>query len=201
MSSAQLTHDADRPRRRAVPIIDSRFQWKYTLLVMALGVGVMTTMGALLYRAHVDNTRLLELSDNRALQEQVIRGDQVFLLYLVLCVVAMALVLAVWGLVVTHRISGPVHLAARYLGDLADGHYPSVRPLRKGDELQAFFVAFEEAVVALKRRDQERLRELERTITQADRALEGDDPSALRDLRQSLEAQRDRLTLALGVGD
>ena len=122
MSTAQTAHtgasDLGRSRRRTIPIVDARFQWKYTLLIMALGVGVTAVMGGLLYRAHMDNTRLLDLDGNAILQEQVIRGDQIFLLYLILSVVLMAMVLAIWGLIVTHRISGPLYLVARYLGVL-----------------------------------------------------------------------------------
>jgi hypothetical protein len=165
METAQTAHvapDSGRRRRRVIPIIDSRFQWKYTLLITALGVGVTAVMGGLLYKAHQDNTRLLKLDPG--LLEQVTRGDQIFLLYLIITVIAMAVVLSVWGLIVTHRISGPLYLVARYLDVLADGQYPDVRPLRKRDELQEFFAAFEEAVNALRNRDAEALRELEAAL-------------------------------------
>jgi hypothetical protein len=160
--AAQLsTAPMGRKRRRTIPIVDARFQWKYTLIITALGVGTSSVMGYFLYNAHVQNTRLLDLDGNALLQEQVMRGDQIFLLYLIVLVVVMAVALAFWGLIVTHRISGPLHILGRYLSVLADGRYPDLRPLRKRDELQDFFTTFEEAVQSLKARDAALLRDVE----------------------------------------
>jgi nitrogen fixation/metabolism regulation signal transduction histidine kinase len=83
---------------------------------------------------------------------------------LVVGILAMAIVLAIWGLIVTHRISGPLFIVARYLDVMADGQYPDVRPLRKRDELQAFFSSFEEAVSGMRNRDIELLRELDQAL-------------------------------------
>ena len=188
MSSAQMAANARR-RRRVIPIIDARFQWKYTLLIVALGVGVSFVMGGLLYRAHLDNTRLLDL--DQRLQEQVIRGDQIFLLYLIVGIVLMALVLGIWGLIVTHRISGPLFIVARYLDVLADGQYPDVRFLCKRDELQEFFSSFEEAVNALRARDTDNLRAVDAAIA------DGDHDGAVK----ALEQVRDSLQLSLGGED
>lgn len=181
-----------RSRRRAIPIVDARFQWKYTLIITALGVGVTAIMGAFLYKAHVDNTSMLNLDGNEHIREQVMRGDQIFLLYLIASVVVMAVALAFWGLVVTHRISGPLHILARHLGVLADGRYPDLRPLRKRDELQEFFDTFEEAVSALKNRDLAALKDIEELI---ERGKKG---APTEDIIRGLE--RYRALLAEGLG-
>lgn len=183
----------ERRRRRLVPIVDARFQWKYTLLIAALGVGVTAIMGGFLYRAHVTNTRVLELSEE--LRLQVARNDQLFLLYLVLLVVGMAFVLSIWGIIVTHRISGPLYLVARYLGILGGGQYPDMRPLRKRDELQEFFTTFEEAVNQLKARDQSHLQALEAALTAATAA--SDKAAAAQILTDAVQKQRDALAKML----
>ncbi len=183
----------ERRRRRLVPIVDARFQWKYTLLIAALGVGVTAIMGGFLYRAHVTNTRVLELSEE--LRLQVARNDQLFLLYLVLLVVGMAFVLSIWGIIVTHRISGPLYLVARYLGILGGGQYPDMRPLRKRDELQEFFTTFEEAVNQLKARDQSHLQALEAALTAATAA--SDKTAAAQILTDAVQKQRDALAKML----
>lgn len=183
----------ERRRRRLVPIVDARFQWKYTLLIAALGVGVTAIMGGFLYRAHVTNTRVLELSEE--LRLQVARNDQLFLLYLVLLVVGMAFVLSIWGIIVTHRISGPLYLVARYLGILGGGQYPDMRPLRKRDELQEFFTTFEEAVNQLKARDQSNLAALEAALTAA--TATSDKAAAAQILTDVIQKQRDSLAKML----
>ncbi|HET6343665.1 MAG TPA: hypothetical protein VFH51_01985, partial [Myxococcota bacterium] len=142
-----------RRKRRLLPIVDARFQWKYAGMMTLLGAGTAAVMGTLLYRAQRDTSRLLELAADRNLQEQVLQADQRLAAYLALLVVVLAGMLAVWGLIVTHRISGPVYLAARYLHVLADGTYPDMRQLRKHDELQHFFAALTAAVGALRARD------------------------------------------------
>jgi hypothetical protein len=179
-----------RKRRRTIPIIDARFQWKYTLIITAIGVGVTSIMGGFLYNAHVDNTRLLDLDGNTLLQEKVMRGDQIFLLYLVVLVLVMAVALAFWGLIVTHRISGPLFILERYLGILADGRYPDLRPLRKRDELQEFFTAFEEAVATLRTRDEGVVKELDAAVAQAKKALAGDSKRGLEEAIAALERQK-----------
>ena len=57
------------------------------------------------------------------------------------------------------------------LDEVADGRYPDLRPLRKRDELQEFFGAFEEAINALKHRDQAALQEVESAL---DKGKNGD---------------------------
>ncbi len=193
--TAQVGASLGRRRRRTLPIVDARFQWKYTLIITALGVGVTAVMGAFLYKAHVDNTRLLDLDGNTLLQEQVMRGDQIFLLYLIVAVVVMAVALAFWGLVVTHRISGPLYILERYLGILADGRYPDLRPLRKRDELHEFFAAFEEAVNVLRTRDVGAIKDIEQAIERAKKS--GDAKAGLEEAVKTLEQVRGVLSQSL----
>ncbi len=203
METAQAAQAAElasvsRKRRRAIPIVDARFQWKYTLIITALGVGITAIMGGFLYKAHVDNTRLLDLEGNPSLQQEVMRGDLIFLLYLIVFVAVMAIALAFWGLVVTHRISGPVHILSRYLNELADGRYPDLRPLRKHDELREFFTAFEDAIAMLKTRDTAALKSLEEALEQARAGVRADAKAGLEQAIRGLEKQREVLIGALG---
>ncbi len=163
----------ERQKRRWIPVVDARFQWKYTLLITSLGVGIAAIMGGLLYSKYVEATRLLELSERY--RGEVARSDQIFLFYLIVLVVLMAFALTIGGIIVTHRISGPLYIVARHLDAIATGHSPDLRPLRKRDELHEFFAAFEATVNALKLRDAERAREMRE-------ALDNGDAQALRAL-------------------
>lgn len=195
-----------RRRRRWFPIVDAHFQWKYTLIVTILGVGCTAVMGTFLYGAHRDNTRLLDLTGDPRLQEQVMRGDEVFLVYLLGFVLFLGIVLAGWGLIVTHRISGPVQLAARYLSVIAQGQYPDVRPLRKRDELQDFFKTLIDAVHSLRHRDLNALKEIDRALASAKRGLVPNADSAtmrqaLSDATTALQEQRTILAHTVGSGE
>ena len=188
-----------RRRRRTIPIIDAHFQWKYTLIITALGVGITAIMGGFLYRAHVDNTRLLDLAGNLDLQQQVMRGDQIFLLYIIALVLVVAVALAFWGLVVTHRISGPLYILTRYLDELAEGRYPDFRPLRRSDELREFFLTFEEAINAMKSRDAMALKLLDTALSQALAAKTENPAAGLNKAIEVLEEHRMLLRDSLGA--
>lgn len=159
-------------KRRLLPIIDAQFQWKYTLIVTLLGVGTGAVMGGLLYNAHRANTRLLELGSDPELLQRVEHGDNVFLLYLVLCLLGLAGGLCVWGLVVTHRIAGPMYLAARYIEQMRHGDYPEVRPLRKHDELRHVFNILGALSQKLRERDAAMYKVIDEALTQVRKAID-----------------------------
>jgi hypothetical protein len=183
-----------RKRRRTVPIVDARFQWKYTLIITALGAGVAAIMGAFLYKQYGENTRILDLEGNVALQQEMMRNDQIFLLYLIVFVLVMGVALAFFGLVVTHRISGPLHMMTRYLSVLASGRYPDLRPLRKHDELHDFFLAFEDAVQGMRNRDLAAIKDLDDLVSIARKA--GND-----DILRGLERYRQALSESVALSD
>jgi hypothetical protein len=66
--------------------------------------------------------------------------------------------------VVTHKVAGPVYRMKRLLGDLGRGQFRVVARLRKGDELQHFFDAFNETARQLDRRQQEEIRQIDDVI-------------------------------------
>lgn len=61
-------------------------------------------------------------------------------------------IFAFWCLIVTHRVCGPLQVLHGYFEQLARGHFPQRRPLRKRDEFKDLFEAFWEAVEALEKR-------------------------------------------------
>ena len=195
-----MSVNAGRKKRRMFPVVDARFQWKYTLMITVIGAGVAIFMGLFLYQAHQENTEILKLFEDAGIREQVNRGDQIFLLYLVIFVLVMATALMLGGLIVTHRISGPLYLVARYLGDMADGLHPDLRPLRKRDELQGFFSAFEDATTFLRKRDQELLAYVEECLAAVKSAQDGN-ADQLKGALELLEKKRDTFHQSLSVSD
>ena len=61
------------------------------------------------------------------------------------------------GIIVTHRIAGPIYKMKRLLGYVGDGHLMLTEKLRKGDELQHFYDAFEKMVESLRKRQQDEI--------------------------------------------
>lgn len=142
-------------------LIDRGFQLRYALLLAGAGALLALLCGLWLHQAHLQATELLPLdAEARAL---VARGDRELLGALLGITALMALSLGVLGVVLTHRVAGPVLVLGRYLQDFSRGRYPRVRALRRGDELQRLVVSFGEGVEALRARDLEQADLLERS--------------------------------------
>lgn len=89
-------------------------------------------------------------------------------LFVVAVVVAMSLVMALGlsaaGILLTHRVAGPIFVMTKQLSDLAHGRYPSLRALRKGDELRDFFELFQQAISLIRSREEAEVLKLESAI-------------------------------------
>jgi hypothetical protein len=156
MESANTAAAAAPPRTkygRRQYLIDRGFQLKYTIILVLVGAAISLLFGAMMYQAHVEATQLMDLP---APYKEVIATQDNTLLWLVMAIaVVMALALGLFGVLVTHRVAGPIYVFSHYLNILGQGRYPQLRPLRKGDELKDFYEIFHEAVSRMKARDKD----------------------------------------------
>jgi hypothetical protein len=122
---------------------------------------------------------------------QDLRAGKMLIFYVLLATgLLLSVALAVYGIKATHKVAGPLYKITLYFQKMRDGRYDKVWPLRKGDQLVAFYDHFRLAhggVVKLEELDVERLRAL---IVAADAAgISGTSPevdAALADLREML---------------
>ena len=141
------------PFYRRTYLIDRSFQLKYTVILRLVGAAISLLFGALMYQAHVDATALMDLPN--PFREAVSSGDRM-LLWLVLGIaVIMAAAMGLFGVLVTHKVAGPIYVLTHYMTTLSQGKYPQMRPLRKNDELKEFFERFRAAVDQMRERDGE----------------------------------------------
>lgn len=135
-----------RPSRRTY-VVDRRFQLKYTLLLVGVGLVVAALFGTMMYLVHMSALRAYAEGRGTA-------GASATMIWVMVALgVAMAAALSLVGVVITHRVAGPVHVMNHYLNVLAAGRYPMMRPLRKGDELKRFFETFQGAIESLRSRE------------------------------------------------
>ncbi|MEC9464663.1 MAG: hypothetical protein VX834_02695 [Myxococcota bacterium] len=182
-----------RRRRRLLPVVDLRFQLKYAGLVAAVGVICSSVCGLLLLESHRENTSLLSLGASSVVIEEAQRGDQIFMLYLVLGITLTGILLFGVGILITHRMAGPLFLTRRYLTMLAQGTHPDMRPIRARDEYRTFYQTVCRACDALAARDRKYLRELEDVLATIPDGENGEDESDIAQTRKRLEALRDQL--------
>jgi nitrogen fixation/metabolism regulation signal transduction histidine kinase len=95
--------------------------------------------------------------------------------------------IGVAGIIVTHRVAGPVHKMKRLLGYVGDGHLRLTEKLRKGDELQHFFDAFEKMVESLRERQLVEIGKLDQAISGLESQVPEQQLAALRSLRQEMQ--------------
>jgi hypothetical protein len=145
---------------RRTYVIDRGFQLKYTLLLVAVGALLSGLFGGMMYLAHVDAARGL----SAAAQAELSRAETTQLALTVAMSVLMAAALGLFGVLITHRVAGPVYVMSHYVTVLAKGRYPLMRPLRKRDELKGFFDRFQEAIESLRSREADEADQLDHAV-------------------------------------
>lgn len=84
------------------------------------------------------------------------RGRSYIVLELIATGVVLIIGLAIYGLVMTHRVAGPLYKLSLYFAKMRDGRYETIHNLRKRDQLVAFYDHFRAAhggVVQMERDD------------------------------------------------
>jgi hypothetical protein len=182
---------------RRVFLVDRAFQLKYALLMAGAGALVAIIFGLWLQQAHAQAIEIAGLDP--ALRAELARGDRQLLVAFAGIAVLLALALGLLGVVMTHRVAGPVAVMGHYVSVLARGAFPRMRTLRKTDELRSFFQVFIDAVDGLKSRERRHVELLEATAARIKVAL----PRApeLAAALEPLEAEIRSRRAALGADD
>ncbi len=187
--------------QRRVYLVDRAFQLKYTLLLVATGLVVALAFGRWIWQAHVQVSELAAVDP--AIRPLIEASDRYLLVVFVGIAFLMAAALGLVGILVTHRVAGPIFVMGHYMSVLAQGRYPRMRTLRQRDELKGFFRNFLEAVVTLKKREADHAAVLEDAVERM-RAARPKAPelapaidaleAAARERRQALAADDPELT-------
>lgn len=94
------------------------------------------------------------------------------------------------GIVVTHKVAGPIHKMKRLIRDVGEGRLRIPGKLRKGDELVHFFEVFDSMVRSLRARQQAEIEKLDSAISRLEDKAE---PGALEPLRELRRQMQDSL--------
>ena len=156
-------------KRRSIPVVDKAFQYKYTAIIVAIVVVVSAVLGYLLLHSYWEMNRIMDLAlESSAISGKVNGDDALRVFYISLAfLVFEVLALGVMGLIITHRVCGPVFVIQRDLTTMLDGKYPLTRPIRQGDEFRETFKVFTAVVESLKKRDADEVEILNHAIAAA----------------------------------
>jgi nitrogen fixation/metabolism regulation signal transduction histidine kinase len=131
----------------------------------------------------------LEEQANRLKEQSAKLESQQHAVGTALIVVLALLVIGVGlaGIVVTHKVAGPIYKMKKQLRELADGNYQVPNPIRKGDELVDFFEEFRRMVRKLRKRQEEEIKLLDRAILNLQGKTNDEELTELRSLRTQMQ--------------
>ncbi len=183
-------------------LLDPKFQIKYVSMVVGVTVVVAAVLGFIAYGYSRGQTEMLTMAkmaqyaelDNQTyefIRAEAEKADRAVIWAILGGIAVMVLSLGLTGIVITHKLVGPAYKMKRLLGDVRDGHLRVDGKLRRGDELQDLFEAFEEMVSSLRAAQEKEVEQLEAAIARAREA--GTPDEAL----QQVEMVKDRMRKTL----
>ncbi|MBX3181163.1 MAG: HAMP domain-containing protein [Polyangiaceae bacterium] len=101
--------------------------------------------------------------------------------------VALVVFIGLAGIVVTHRVAGPIFKMKRQLREVGSGHLRVPSALRKGDELVHFFETFADMVRGLRERQEREIALLDDAIVRLEGKAQEGDLEPLRKLREEMQ--------------
>jgi HAMP domain-containing protein len=191
-------------RRLRNYLLVPQFQLKYTAMVVGVTLVVASVLGLLAYKYSTGQTQMLTIHKMEArgdaidarfmqdLERYSREADRKVALGILGGVLLMTLTLGATGILVTHHLVGPVYRLKTWVREVQSGRLRAdTGRLRKHDELQDLFEAFQAMVGSLRAAQ-------EREIAQLDGVIEAAKDSGLEEgALQALIATRDRMRTAL----
>lgn len=155
-----------------------------------LGTLISLLFGGMMFLAVRDTEQ--QLLAHGKLPPELLQQTDTLVWLMVGISVLMGIALALLGVLVTHRVAGPIYVMSHYISVLARGRYPIMRPLRRSDELKDFFERFQRAVETLRAREAEEAELVEHALAQLEPLAQSEEAKkALEDLRQMHDRKRD----------
>jgi nitrogen fixation/metabolism regulation signal transduction histidine kinase len=118
--------------------------------------------------AELDAQSAKNLADVKSRQQEIVRDRRNLQLLLVATGVLLVALLTGMGIVITHRIVGPVHKMKRLLRRVSTGRLAIEERLRRGDELEDLFDTFLQMTYSLRAIQAARLKTLDMTLERAE---------------------------------
>jgi methyl-accepting chemotaxis protein len=151
------------------------------------------------FQADADKQTERQLAQQKALADQaqalhvqarsLERKRKALLTTLFVALAALILGVGLAGIVVTHKIAGPIYKMRRQLRELGEGRIRMPAPLRKGDELGDFFETFREMVQRLRTRQGEEIAMLDAAVDELRGKVDDARLKKLQELRADMQAQ------------
>lgn len=141
----------------------------------------------------LDNDLHKKQQDLLSQQQTTISQQRTMLLSLVAGLTLLVVLIGLLGIYFTHKVVGPIYKMKMLLKQVGEGKLNFYGKLRKGDELQDFFLVFEAMVAKLKERQRGEVETLEAAMKAAQES------GASEDAISKIARVRDEMKAALDV--
>jgi hypothetical protein len=181
-------------------LLDVGLQLRYTATIVVVAIFLTAGLGFKMYQATRDVskvilwTSLVDPASADELQSQFANSDRVVLWGIVGFGVVLVLSIGAVGILITHKVAGPLYKIATFFGRVRDNRLgPTPANLRKGDELQEFYGAFRDMHASLRSRAEDDVRVLGNVVAVLETSPDARSPALsraldeLRDLRKRKE--------------
>ncbi|MCC6752312.1 MAG: hypothetical protein IT371_31985 [Deltaproteobacteria bacterium] len=180
-------------------LLDRRYQLHFTLIMVVVSALLTAGLGYFWYdemrkaSSIVEVKALGSLTDDevRQVKEDLHEQDKTRLWILVGFGTLLSVVLAGYGIMLTHKVAGPLYKIGRHMQDVRDGKLESLWDLRKGDLLQEFWLVFKDMHTALRTQTEHEAAQLAEAIAAAERQLAQMGPEASGELKRCLDTLRE----------
>jgi hypothetical protein len=181
--------EARKPVTRRTYVVDRPFQLKYTLLLVLTGVLVSLLFGTMMFLVHQEAQQVLAATAaaNDTLKLTLEQSDRTLIWLIAGATLLMGAALGLMGILITHRVAGPLYVMGLYMNQLTQGRYPPVRALRKNDELKVFFERFQKVLEQMRQKELDEAEKLDQVIQELGPGGTGgvEALKALRDLKRA----------------
>ena len=184
-------------------LLDVGLQLRYTATIVMIAIVLTVILGKRIYEATQDTSKvilwtgLVDEAVKKELETNFAQSDRTVLLGIIGFGVVLVLSISGVGILLTHKVAGPLYKISSFFGRIRDNRLgPAPAKLRKGDELQDFYLSFREMHQAVRGRVEDDVRVLEGALAAIEAAPEGKAPSlqrALDDLRKLQKRKEDSL--------
>ena len=152
-------------------------------------------------RLEADAASITRQAEELRIQSKDLEEQQRALLVgIVVALLLLVVALGVAGIIMTHKVAGPIYKMKRLLKQVGEGQLVMRERLRKGDELVHFFETFEKMVNDLRRRQSSEIAKVDLILQRLDdaprsqggnREFDDDGVALLKKLRQEMQEQLD----------
>ncbi|MFQ5462457.1 MAG: hypothetical protein ACE5E5_07500 [Phycisphaerae bacterium] len=190
--------DRKPARRRRNYLVNPMFQLRFALMLALGGFLTASCMGMLMFGFLHQQARARVIDP---LSPSLWSSGSLIVFFALAFSAVIAVALVIWGIFVSHRISGPLFFLGKNLRLLGAGKFPVRRSLRKKDEFKDLFELFFKTCDDLKSRKESELATVEKLLGDV-KVVRTDSPktieATLKGVVADLQSLRDDLAGALG---